>query len=270
MIEIPEALTLARQMNAELRGKTVVRLAAASSPHKFAWYSGDPAEYPRLFGGRAVTGARAYGGKLLLEFEDGCAFQFSDGTTPRLYRNEKEVPKKHQLLIDFGDAYLVCTIRMYGGIMGFAGEFDNEYDRMARERPDVFSDAFSFDYFKSLLPGGKKKLSAKAFLATEQRIPGLGNGVLQDILFAAGVSPRRDVANADEETLRRLYDSVRTVLYDMTWGGGRDTEPDLYGNPGGYQTVMSRNNAVCPTCGGEIRREAFLGGNVYYCPACQK
>ena len=159
---------------------------------------------------------------------------------------------------------------MYGGIMGFAGELDNEYDRIARERPDVFSDAFSFDYFKSLLPGGKKKLSAKAFLATEQRIPGLGNGVLQDILFAAGVSPRRDVANADEETLRRLYDSVRTVLYDMTWGGGRDTEPDLYGNPGGYQTVMSRNNAVCPTCGGEIRREAFLGGNVYYCPACQK
>ena len=166
MIEIPEALTLARQMNAELRGKTVVRLAAASSPHKFAWYSGDPAEYPRLFGGRAVTGARAYGGKLLLEFEDGCAFQFSDGTTPRLYRNEKEVPKKHQLLMDFGDAYLVCTIRMYGGIMGFAGELDNEYDRIARERPDVFSDAFSFDYFKSLLPGGKKKLSAKAFLAT--------------------------------------------------------------------------------------------------------
>ncbi len=270
MIEIPESLTLARQMAAALRGKTVRRLAADASPRKWAWYYGDPAAYPAMFEGRAVTGARAYGGKLLLEFEDGYGFQFSDGTAPRLYREEKELPKKHQLLIDFGDAYLVCTVRMYGGIMGFAGELDNTYDRIARERPDVFSDAFCFDYLKSLLPQNGKKLSAKAFLATEQRIPGLGNGVLQDILFDAGVSPRRDMQAADEDTLRRLYDSVRTVLYDMTWGGGRDTEPDLYGNPGGYRTIMSRHNTVCPACGGEIRREAYLGGNVYYCPNCQK
>lgn len=270
MIEIPESLTMARQMSAELRGKTVRTAAAASSPHKFAWYYGDPAAYPAMFEGRAVTGARAYGGKLLLEFEDGLAFQFSDGAAPRLYRDEKALPKKHQLLLGFDGAYLACTLRMYGGIMGFAGELDNEYDRIARERPDVFSDAFSFDYFKTLLPKDGKKFSAKAFLATGQRIPGLGNGVLQDILFSAGVSPRRDLTDADEETLRRLYDSVRTVLYDMTWGGGRDTEPDFYGNPGGYQTIMSRRNTHCPSCGGEIRREAYLGGNVYYCPVCQK
>lgn len=270
MIEIPESLHLARQMTAALQGRTVQSLEAAASPHKFAWYYGDPAAYPQMFEGRAVTGARAYGGKLLLEFEGGLAFQFSDGATPRLYSEEKALPKKHQLLIDFGGLYLVCTIRMYGGIMGYAGELDNEYDRAARERPDVFSDAFSFDYFKSLLPNTGKKLSAKAFLATEQRIPGLGNGVLQDILFSAGVSPRCDVSNADEDTLRRLFDSIRAVLYDMTWSGGRDTEPDLYGEPGGYQTVMSRRNAVCPSCGGEIRREAYLGGNVYYCPHCQK
>lgn|GEM_PF-2077218 len=30
----------------------------------------------------------------------------------------------------------------------------------------------------------------KAFLATEQRIPGLGNGVLQDILWTARIHPK--------------------------------------------------------------------------------
>jgi hypothetical protein len=40
-----------------------------------------------------------------------------------------------------------------------------------------------------------KKLSLKALLATEQRIPGLGNGVLQDILFKA----RMRLWNAHQE-----------------------------------------------------------------------
>jgi len=29
-------------------------------------------------------------------------------------------------------------------------------------------------------------------------------------------------------------------------------------------------NKTCPACGGKIVREAYLGGNIYYCPECQK
>ena len=53
--------------------------------------------------------------------------------------------------------------------------------------------------------------------------------------------------------------------------GGRDTEKDLFGNPGGYQTRMSKRTLAggCPACGGPITKEAYLGGAVYYCPRCQ-
>ena len=44
---------------------------------------------------------------------------------------------------------------------------------------------------EGLISGVKPSASAKAFLATEQRIPGLGNGCLQDILFRAGLNPRK-------------------------------------------------------------------------------
>ncbi|MCQ4762422.1 hypothetical protein NE555_17590, partial [Alistipes onderdonkii] len=37
-------------------------------------------------------------------------------------------------------------------------------------------DGFDAAYFDRLVAGAKPNLSAKAFLATEQRIPGLGNG----------------------------------------------------------------------------------------------
>lgn len=41
------------------------------------------------------------------------------------------------------------------------------------------------------MAGAKLKLTAKTFLAAEQRIPGLGNGVLQGILFQACIYLKR-------------------------------------------------------------------------------
>ena len=57
----------------------------------------------------------------------------------------------------------------------------------------------------------------------------------------------------------------------MTRAGGRDTEKDLYGQAGGYRTILSRNtlDKPCPVCGGALIREAYLGGNIYFCPVCQ-
>jgi len=42
MIELPEAFVLSRQINETVSGKTIKNVIAAQSPHKFAWYSGDP------------------------------------------------------------------------------------------------------------------------------------------------------------------------------------------------------------------------------------
>ena len=111
----------------------------------------------------------------------------------------------------------------------------------------------------------------KAFLATEQRIPGLGNGVLQDILFRAGVHPRRRMNTLSVSQVDTLFDAVKTTLAEMTRLGGRDTEKDLFGNPGRYRTLLSRNTVEkpCPVCGAPIEKAAYLGGTVYYCPACQ-
>jgi len=58
----------------------------------------------------------------------------------------------------------------------------------------------------------------------------------------------------------------------MVQRGGRDTEKDIFGSPGGYKTILSAKTKTmpCPVCGDIIIREAFLGGNVYFCPTCQK
>jgi len=39
-----------------------------------------------------------------------------------------------------------------------------------------------------------------------------------------------------------------------------------------YKTILSANTLKypCPACGNGLVREAYLGGNIYFCPDCQK
>jgi formamidopyrimidine-DNA glycosylase len=133
--------------------------------------------------------------------------------------------------------------------------------------------AFDASYFDALLvPVEVQKLPLKAALATQQRIPGVGNGVLQDILWKARLHPRRKVATLDRGEATGLLEAVRNVLAEMVQSGGRDTETDLFGAPGGYPTVMSQRHVgqPCPECGTARVKQAFLGGSIHFCPSCQQ
>ena len=46
---------------------------------------------------------------------------------------------------------------------------------------------------------------------------------------------------------------------------------DLFGKWGSYQTLLSKKSfsEPCRLCGDKIKREAYLGGNIYFCPTCQ-
>lgn len=153
-----------------------------------------------------------------------------------------------------------------------ADENDNFYYLVAKEKPSPLSPDFTPAYFEYLLSEtSKQNLSAKAFLATQQRIPGLGNGVLQDILFEAGIHPKTKLPLLRSGQLDGLYQSVTGVLRKAANDGGRDTEKDLFGQSGSYLCRLSKNtwHLPCPRCGGTIMRQAYLGGTVYFCPSCQ-
>jgi formamidopyrimidine-DNA glycosylase len=95
--------------------------------------------------------------------------------------------------------------------------------------------------------------------------------VLQDILYTAKINPRAKLGCLTGEQKQALYNSVKIVLRQMTEQGGRDTDIDLFGQRGGYRTLMSKNTvgSKCPVCETIIVKEAYLGGSVYFCPGCQ-
>ncbi len=273
MIELPEARVLADQIKQSLAGKKVESCEAAHSPHKFAWYCGDPQQYAALLSGKVLSDAAGYGGLLEISFED-VTVVFGDGANLRYHTADEKRPEKHQMLLEFSDrTALSVSVQMYGNLWCFpAGNFDHPYYLSAKEKPSPLTDSFSRAYYDNLLASDHiDKMSSKAFLATEQRIPGLGNGVLQDILFYAGIHPRKSIRSLSSADHDRLFQAIRSALSQMVLQGGRDTERDLFGRPGGYETRLSKKTVhlPCKVCGQVIRKENYLGGSIYYCPGCQ-
>lgn len=274
MIEIPEAVTITRQINETLTGKKITKVIANSSPHKFAWFYEDPKDYPKRLMGKTIEKANVYGS--FVEVKLGTTnLLLGDGVNFKYIKAGEKLPKKHQLLLEFDDnTVLTAGVQMYGGLWCYEdGEFNNQYLEIARQKPSPLSDEFAYEYFTALISDeALQKKSIKAVLATEQRIPGLGNGVLQDILFNAKIHPKRKYASLDEKEIKTLYNSIKTTLHDMTVQNGRDTEKDLFGNLGNYKTKLSKKTVKepCKLCGGKIIKKAYLGGSIYYCEQCQK
>ena len=82
MIELSESKALAQQITENLTGKTIKLVAAAQSPHKFAWYHGDPAEYYARLAGNAVISAESHGMFVQVD-ANSPTLLFSDGVNLR-------------------------------------------------------------------------------------------------------------------------------------------------------------------------------------------
>ena len=273
MLEIPESFNLAKQLNQTVKNKVIKNVKAAQSPHKFAFYfNDDPDNYNALLSGKKIEKIEPIGGQVEITAEN-IRILFGDGVNARYLPAGEKIPEKHQLLIEFDDnSCIVCTVQMYGVLHAFThGENDNFYYHVAKTKPSPLSKDFDISYFEKIISDTKPTLSVKALLATEQRIPGFGNGILQDILFISGINPKTKIKFLDSSDIKRLFQNIKEILLKMAENGGRDTEKDLFGNYGNYITVLSAKTykEPCPVCGTAITKQAYLGGNIYFCPVCQ-
>jgi len=268
MIELPETYVLSEQINQTLIDKTIQNVWADTHPHKFAWYSGDPAAYNSMLSGMKINGT-GIGVSCGTIVEILCEDMLLSISNPIKYHEPGEkLPKTHQLLVQFtDDSHISSSVQMWGSMLCIPIS-----ERPADNNiPSPLTDDFDENYFDNLINSVKPAITVKALLATEQRIPGLGNGVLHDILFNAGMHPKRKIMTLSDADKEKLFKSVKYTLKEMKELGGRDTEKDLFNNKGGYNTILSKNTLAypCRNCGSGLIRQAFLGGNIYFCPSCQ-
>ena len=275
MIELPEATTIARQINAELKGKRIVECSQGNSPHKFAFYSYPAEEYAALLKDKIVGEAVTNGSHILLALEPGYTLILGEGGERIVYhRSPATLPPKYQLFLRFADdTCLSVSIQGWGATLLLPQAEVANHPYIFLDKPSPLNAAFSRNYFHGLFaalePGDSR--SVKFFLISKPGVLGIGNSCLQDILWRAKIHPRRRATGLSEDEKSALYVAIRQTLQQMVDCGGRDGDFDLYNHPGGYRRLLHSKSVgqPCPECAAPFEKAAYLGGAVYYCPKCQ-
>ena len=275
VIELPEAATLARQMSEVLVEKRVACVELAPNRPKWLFLMPDATAFPTRLVDREIRGVTVDGKWLFVSLDNETHFVLGDfGGRLLFHPPGAALPKKWHLSIGFSDgAYLSLAVQMWGFVGVMSLDEIRNHPVAGTLGPSPTDDDFTFARFDEILDAyaETENKPIKAFMIHEENLSGLGNGYLQDILFRAGLSPKRKVDDIRPDERERLYRAIVETMTEAIEFNGRDTETDLYGHSGDYVPILDRRakGEPCPNCGTSIEKIQYLGGACYICPGCQ-
>ncbi|TFG30888.1 hypothetical protein EU527_13785 [Candidatus Thorarchaeota archaeon] len=278
-VELPEAVILAEQMTKTLLDKKIksCEMQDYESLQKIGFFNKDIREFDRLIGCK-VASIQQRGNVIRIQMNKKMNLVLCPdyGASILYHESEETLPKKHHLKVAFSDESFL-TIRQTGMGLIYAAA-DNEVDNLYVVKRD-FSDIpspvgeheFTFERFVELLDNKNQNIKA-AIVGKTAVIVGLSNAAFQEIIFKAGIHPKRNTSTLSDSEKNDVFDAMKQILNARICSGGKDNWIDLYGDSGRYTPVMGANmrGKNCPQCGAEIEKIAHGGGQVYYCPHCQR
>ena len=165
MLELPEVITLSKQVNNALSGKTITQVFNATKPHKFTFYNGNPSEYGKLLVGKTILSSEGYGMFVNFNLSDNVIMNIGDGVSVRYYNAGDKIPANYQLLLTFNDdSFLVFTVVMYGFINVYPDSYiDNKYYKLSRESISPLSDKYTKRNLRNSLPKQRRPSLLKLY-----------------------------------------------------------------------------------------------------------
>ena len=213
--------------------------------------------------GRHFLAARRTGKRLMLDTSNhGPVLGLKFGMTGRLivdgrlgvekleYSSDRALPAWDRLVVAFADGgdLRVRDPRRLGG-----AEIDPEESRLG---PDAVG--LTLAGLRKVLGSGR--IALKARLMDQSKIAGLGNLLVDEALFQAGLDPARPAGTLDELELKRLHKAIKRTLANLTKRGGSHT--------GALQPARHREG-LCPLDGAPLLRRTIGGRTTYSCPVHQ-
>lgn len=239
------------------------RVTSVDSPDP--WFVKGAASGPLLSSalvGRRFTGARRIGKLLLLDIADGPVVGVRFGMTGSLlvdgddavgqllYSSTRYDPAWDRWSVTFADGgrMVVHDPRRLGGVT-----LDPDVSHLG---PDAAS--LGAAGLARALAGSSAPLKAR--LLDQARVAGIGNLIADEVLWRAGLSPRRQAASLTPAEVKRLHRHLVRTLGDLAERGGSHLG-DLMDerHPGG----------LCPKDGCPLERATVGGRTSWWCPAHQ-
>jgi formamidopyrimidine-DNA glycosylase len=101
----------------------------------------------------------------------------------------------------------------------------------------------------------------KARLMDQTRVAGIGNLLVDEMLWRAGLDPARPAASLQPNEVRRLHRHLRRTVENLIERGGSHT---------GDLQVARERGGVCPKDGAPLLRRTVGGRTTYSCPRHQR
>ncbi|MGC1457269.1 MAG: bifunctional DNA-formamidopyrimidine glycosylase/DNA-(apurinic or apyrimidinic site) lyase [Steroidobacteraceae bacterium] len=271
MPELPEVETTRRGLEPHLAGQTILKLTVHD--HRLRWPV--DARLPQTLAGQRVEAVDRRAKYLLLRLTHGTVlWHLGMSGSLRIVPSDSHVELHDHidLALASGRTVRFNDPRRFGCVIYVTGD-PQTHPLLAKLAPEPFAAAFNAEYLWRV--SRARKVSVKQLIMNGQVVTGVGNIYASEVLFHAGIRPRRQGRSLKRDEVTRLVAAIRKVLRQAIRVGGttlRDyVNPD--GNPGYFRQklyVYERGGDPCRKCGTLIRALTQGQRSTYYCPTCQR
>ena len=273
MPELPEVETILRSLAPLLTGRRVrsvdVRCGALRRPigGKFA----------AALTGRTLLGGRRRAKYLLFDLDDGRSWILHLGMSgrflhcPVLRARPRETHDHVFVELDDGSGVVFHDPRRFGLMTVDDASSSPLLTSIGPEPLDA--DAFDTEYLFALRRRTMRAI--KDVLMDQRVVAGLGNIYVNELLFVAGLRPRRRLERMNRADCARVVDATREILEEAIEHRGSSISDflDGIGRRGAYQQrrrVYDRAGEPCVRCRTPIKSIVIGQRSSFYCPRCQR
>ena len=274
MPQLPEAETLKEDLRELVVGARILR---AEVPDASLVEQSEVEDFIFRLKDARITGAWRRAKHIILDLEGGDSLDLQLKLAGQLLLVPPvEVPESAVMLVFHLDGdgerrlYLrdetgLTRVRLFG-----PGKLEEGLSGIG---PDPFEESFSVEYLRRSLGGRRSRI--KPLLMEQSLVAGIGNIYADEILYDAGIHPRRKASTLSTEECRALHAAILANLEAGIEHRGTTVNfhRDLLGRPGEHQDylrVFERAGLPCPGCRGVVVQEQVGGRTTHYCPECQK
>ncbi len=171
---------------------------------------------------------------------------------------------------------VLSDVRKFAKVTFFDTKDETKSPHLLHLGPEPLDRSFTYKVLKQQLTK-KQNTPIKTTLLDPYIISGIGNIYSDEILFDANINPFIKVKDLEENNIKLLYKSIKTILAKGVALGGDSTSDyrDITGQKGVFQgrhNVYQKTDSPCPKkhCTGIIVRRILKGRSVHFCPVHQK
>ena len=275
MPELPETETIARDLDRELRGRTITSVVIRQ-PDVLREVSAE--EFAARLTGASLLASWRRAKLVVIDLSSGDRVVVQPRFTGALLLSAGPLPERearystlHASLDDGRDLHY-RDIRRLGTVAlmspdrfaGYAGNLGVE----------PLDPAFTVAHLSALLRGSKQ--AVKKLLMDQRMVVGIGNIYANEACWRAGIDPSRRAAEVDDAAIALLHAGIVSVLTESIAARGtsfRDYR-DASGGRGDFQRSLAaygRGGEPCLRCGARlVETHAIDGRTTVLCAHCQR